>query len=108
MPDLSQIVGQRVRSYRQKAHITQEVLAERSGLHQTYIGQVERGEKNLTLNSLEKILSALELSLPEFFQGLGSSTDSTASQCYEIILNQTEYDQQRILRILQELDLLHR
>lgn len=44
-------VGDRVRNIRKSKGITQEELAERSSLHSTYIGKVERGEKNLTLET---------------------------------------------------------
>ena len=45
MSELIQTIGMRLRNYRQQRQYSQEVLAERAGLHATYIGQVERGEK---------------------------------------------------------------
>ena len=50
MSDIAKTVGKRLRSYRQAQSLSQERLAEMAGLHPTYIGQVERGEKNLTIN----------------------------------------------------------
>lgn len=47
-------LGQRIRAERTARKMTQEELAERADLHPTYIGQVERGEKSLTIASLEK------------------------------------------------------
>ena len=49
-------LGQRIRAERTARKMTQEELAERADLHPTYIGQVERGEKSLTIASLEKIV----------------------------------------------------
>uniref|UniRef100_UPI0040289E14 helix-turn-helix domain-containing protein n=2 Tax=Eubacteriales incertae sedis TaxID=538999 RepID=UPI0040289E14 len=49
-------LGKRIRTERIDKKMTQEELAERAGLHPTYIGQVERGEKSLTITSLEKIV----------------------------------------------------
>ena len=54
-----------IRKYRQLRKISQEELAEKADLHPTYIGQAERGEKNLTISSLEKILIALDISFSE-------------------------------------------
>lgn len=59
MPSLPAIVGQNVRERRVALQISQEQLASRSGLHRTYIGAVERGERNITLESLERIALAL-------------------------------------------------
>ena len=63
MSDIAKSVGQRIRNYRNKLGLSQERLAELAGCHPTYIGQVERGEKNASLESIEKISSALKLPL---------------------------------------------
>ena len=64
---------QRVRNYRIEKGLSQEKLAELSGCHPTYIGQVERGEKNATLESIEKIASAMNVSLAQLFEKIGES-----------------------------------
>lgn len=105
MSAIATVVGQRIRAYRQKANMTQEELAERAELHQTYIGQVERGEKNLTLTSLEKILDALGLTFSDFFEGFErNAQESIPSLCYDLICRKGTYDQKRIYRILCEID----
>ncbi|HDO34205.1 MAG TPA: XRE family transcriptional regulator [Chromatiales bacterium] len=58
-----QRLARRVRRYRQQRRGSQEVLAELSGLHRTYIGAVERAERNLSLDNVEKIATALEVSV---------------------------------------------
>jgi transcriptional regulator with XRE-family HTH domain len=59
--------GNRVRKERMKLGWSQEELAERAGVHRTYIGMIERAEKNATLESIEKIAKALKISIAEFF-----------------------------------------
>lgn len=58
---LSILVGRNIRKYRKKMGLSQEELAEKSGLHRTYIGGIERGERNITLDSLQVIADALSV-----------------------------------------------
>ena len=81
MSDIAKIIGQRIRNYRTQKGLSQEKLAELAGCHPTYIGQLERGEKNATLESVEKITSAMDVSLSQLFDKLGESgKDSIAPQ----------------------------
>ena len=57
--------GKKVREKRLQRGISQEKLAEKAGVHRTYIGMIERGEKNITLQNIEKIAKALGISLDE-------------------------------------------
>ena len=50
--------------------MSQEELAEKCGLHPTYIGQLERGEKNATLESIEKVANGLSISLSRLFENI--------------------------------------
>ena len=52
MSDIAKILGQRIRNHRTAKGLSQERLAELSGCHPTYIGQIERGEKNATIESI--------------------------------------------------------
>ena len=60
--------GEKVRSERMKLGLSQEGLASRAGVHRTYIGMIERAEKNITLENIEKIAKALNISLPDIFK----------------------------------------
>jgi len=60
--NLRQILAKNIRNERQRLHLSQDELAFRSGLHRTYVGAVERAERNITLSSLEKIAKALSIS----------------------------------------------
>lgn len=53
--------GKKVREEREELDLSQERLAGRAGVHRTYIGMIERGEKNITLENIEKIAKALNL-----------------------------------------------
>ena len=98
MNTITNIVGQRLRAYRLQQGMTQEELAEKADLHPTYIGQAERGEKNLTLLSLEKILIALNLSFSEFFEHYDSRLGQldTAAKCYELINQKSSAEQNQL------------
>ncbi|MCF6096443.1 helix-turn-helix domain-containing protein [Thermovorax subterraneus] len=56
-------IGNRIRRLRKQRNLTQEELGERAGLHYSYIGQVERGDKIPSLKTLSKIAKALNVSL---------------------------------------------
>ena len=60
-------IGESIRKRRMELGLSQESLAERSGLHRTYISDVERGNRNVTINSLDRILSALGINFLLFF-----------------------------------------
>jgi transcriptional regulator with XRE-family HTH domain len=59
--DLQREVGQRLRAYRKARGLSQEAFADVVGVHRTYMGAVERGERNLTLRSLERIAGRIDL-----------------------------------------------
>lgn len=57
--------GDRVRTIRKDKNLSQEELAEKANLHRTYIGMIERAEKNITLLNIEKIANALSVNINE-------------------------------------------
>ncbi len=57
--DLQKVVGRNLRAYRLERGLSQEDFAEVVGVHRTYMGGLERGERNLTLQSLERIAEVL-------------------------------------------------
>jgi transcriptional regulator with XRE-family HTH domain len=58
---LNLIVGNNIRMLRRNRGLSQEEFAERCGLHRTYVGAIERGERNITLETLEKFARALNV-----------------------------------------------
>jgi len=65
---LLQKFGKRVREERGKQGLSQEQLAELAGVHRTYIGMIERAEKNITLENIEKIANALKVKPEELLR----------------------------------------
>lgn len=65
--------GQTVREYRKIQNLSQEELSFRANLHRTYIGMIERAEKNITLINIEKIAKALNVELKELFNDISLS-----------------------------------
>ncbi|MCI8721870.1 MAG: helix-turn-helix transcriptional regulator [Oscillospiraceae bacterium] len=66
--DILMRYGQVVRKIRLEQEISQEELADRCGLHRTYISDIELGKRNLSLENIERIAVSLNKSLSEFFQ----------------------------------------
>jgi len=63
--EIKKIVGIRIRKYRNDRGFTQEELAHKTGLHRAYVGQIERGEKNIGIENLMKIAKALKVRLDD-------------------------------------------
>jgi len=62
--------GERVRQLRKQKDISQEELAHRADLHRTYIGMIERAEKNITLLNIQKIANALEVEISDLLKDI--------------------------------------
>jgi len=64
---INELFGHKVRFLRMSKGYSQEELGLQSGLHRTYIGQIERAEKNITLQNIYKIANTLEVEVKELF-----------------------------------------
>lgn len=105
MSVIAKTIGQRVRNFRTEKGLSQEKLAEMSGCHPTYIGQVERGEKNATLESIEKIASAMNVPLSKLFEKIGEDvSDSIPMKCYELVASKSKTEQEHLYKMLVEMD----
>ena len=65
--DIKEKIGQRIRSLRKELNLSQEALALKSEVDRTYMTDVENGRRNVSIEILQKIISALEVSFTEFF-----------------------------------------
>lgn len=104
--DITHELGMRIRYYRKAQKITQEQLAEISGLHPTYIGQLERSEKNATIESIYKIALGLNISMSKLFEDLEVIDDNLQSdpaKIYHQLLALPSDKQHEVMIILTEI-----
>lgn len=67
-PDIRERFGFAVKVRREELGLTQEEFAERAGIHRTYLSDIERGSRNLSLINIERVAGALKLPLSELFR----------------------------------------
>jgi len=84
--DLKTLLGMAIKTQRASLGISQEELAHRAGLHRTYVSDLERGARNPSIESIEKLAGALQVSVSNLFEGAGNGSSSL--QMEEILLVQ--------------------
>lgn len=97
-------VGIRIRDIRKSKNLSQQQLADLAETHYSYIGALERGHRNITLQSLEKIASALEVDISDLFvyQAKMNQSNPILVEIMDLLLEQSETNQQKVLKILKE------
>lgn len=68
-PPLTAVLATNIRAFREEKGLSQEAFADVCGLHRTYVGSVERGERNVTLSTLEVLASVMGVSVPQLLTG---------------------------------------
>lgn len=104
--DITTIVGNRIRMHRQKKNLSQEKLAEYSNLHHTYIGQLERGEKTPSIDTLYKIAKGLDIPLTALLADIETVAEAPtdyALKSYQLIEQQTPSNQEHLYYILERI-----
>ena len=84
--DLKTLLGMAIKTQRASLGISQEELTHRAGLHRTYVSDLERGARNPSIESIEKLAGALQVSVSNLFEGAGNG--SSSRQMEEILLVQ--------------------
>ncbi|MDB5056398.1 MAG: transcriptional regulator [Bacilli bacterium] len=101
-----QLVGAKVREIRHTKGLSQEKLAELADTHYSYIGGLERGDRNITIGTLEKVAIALEIDFFELFD-LGivvlKGNSKIMNDIIELLLNKNEHELSKIFNILNEM-----
>ena len=69
--ELRKSFGERVKALRQDRSLSQEILAQKAGLYRTYVADVERGARNLSLQAISQLADALGVSIPDLFSNVG-------------------------------------
>ena len=72
--DLKTLLGMAIKTRRTALGISQEELAHRAGLHRTYVSDLERGARNPSIESIEKLAQALQISISELFEKTPNDT----------------------------------
>lgn len=67
MKDIRKLYGEHLKAFRKKKGLSQEDLGFKSSIHRTYISEVERGRRNISIVNIAKIAKALNLSIKDFF-----------------------------------------
>lgn len=93
-------IGQIVREYRKAKGMTQEQLAELTGTTFSYVGSLERGERNMSIMTLERIARAFHV---DFFEFLQIGKNKTLIEINALLLEQDDFDRERAINILKEL-----
>lgn len=100
-------IGHRIRNFRLQKQLSQEELAERCGLHPTYIGQLERGEKNATMESISKVAAGLGVKLSSLFENIDGQNaeikNSYPAMAYDLIQSATPSSQKQLVEILRRI-----
>ncbi|MEK3913014.1 helix-turn-helix domain-containing protein [Paenibacillus sp. FSL H7-0331] len=100
MTEIAKLLGERIRNIRKEMRLSQEQLGELAGLHEKYIGQVERGEKNLSIDSLYKIADGLNLTLEELFRSLDPIVrEDDLGKLLELLIKRPKSDHTMILNV---------
>ena len=98
-------LGKKIKKYRRVQDLTQEDLGEKAGLHYTYIGQVERGEKEPSFKALKKIAEALDIGVDKLLINYELSSDVTLqiSNITDLLLNRSQKELEMIYTLLKNL-----
>ena len=70
IPKHRKLLGQNIRTHRQHLNWSQETLAEKADLHHNFIGDIERGEENVSVDALARIAAVMKVSLSDLVRGI--------------------------------------
>jgi len=104
--DITEEIGNRIRSYRRDKKMSQEELAEVSNLHSSYIGQLERGIKTPSVDTIYKITKGLDVTMSDFLRNIetfDTEEETYAMKSYILIEQETHHDQRHLYEIIKNI-----
>ncbi|MCR5343437.1 MAG: helix-turn-helix domain-containing protein [Butyrivibrio sp.] len=104
--DITVEIGNRIRFYRKDRKLSQEELAEISELHPSYIGQLERGIKTPSVDTIYKITKGLDVTMSDFLKNIetfDTDEDTYAMKSYLLIEQENLSDQRHIYEIVKNI-----
>lgn len=107
MSEISKILGDRIRILRTEKKLSLEELGDRSNISPAHLGRLERGEKSATIDSLNKIVNALEITLEDLFKYIQPSNGDIDNTTLSLLINKLStlnVDDQKLM--LEHLDSL--
>lgn len=87
MNDMIKLIGERIRNLRKERNWTQEELAYRANIHRSHLGEIERGETSVTVESVAKIANALEITVEDIFRHLQPSYENKGNDVLALLIN---------------------
>ena len=106
MIDLKKLIGSKIRKYRKKKNLTQEKLAEKAGLHLTFIAHIESGKKVCSINTLNKISQALNITIDKLFipvEKIPRDVDVLTKKLINLLKNKPDIDKKLFTEIAQQI-----
>ena len=95
--DIKELIGARIKSLRQGKGLTQEALAEKSGISSKYLSSIERGKENPTLDTLIQLAKALKVELFEIFLYAHEVPSSEElRECIQSLIEEVDMDRLRL------------
>ena len=103
MKNINEQIGSRIKELRLRASLTQESLSHSAGIHVTFLSEIERGIKKPSIESLEKILTALNTSFQDFFNFEISVNDFGAKSILNKLINKLRSRSEQEIKLVYEI-----
>lgn len=103
MNTITKSIGQCIRKFRQQSDLSQERLAELASCDATYLGEIERGERNASIEVIKRIADALQIPLSKLFEkvdGIDAKMRNIPQECYDLVASKTADEQECIWEII--------
>jgi len=98
--ELASVVGERIRKIRKEEGLSLELFALRCDMNAAYIGHIERGVQNPTLNTLERICKGLDISVEELFKDKNSTVDMNSATMHYLAQITSDLSPEQFYRLL--------